>query len=48
MRIAVIGAFVLILLARPFGRWRANVWFKGMSSNKKERVRKDSSILIER
>jgi hypothetical protein len=28
MRVAIVEALAMILAARPFGRWRANVWLK--------------------
>jgi hypothetical protein len=36
MHIAIIGAFVMILLARPFGKWRAKIWLKELVSSRKE------------
>ncbi len=36
MHIAIIGAFVMILLARPLGKWRAKVWLKKLMSSREE------------
>jgi hypothetical protein len=37
MHIALILVFVMVLLARPFGRWRANAWLKAMAPTKGNR-----------
>ena len=36
MHIAIIGALVMILLARPFGKWRAKVWLKELMSSREQ------------
>jgi len=38
MTVAAIVAFIIVLLARPLGRWRANLWLKGLEGNKESRL----------
>jgi hypothetical protein len=37
MHISLILVFVMLLLARPFGQWRANAWLKALASTKGNR-----------
>ncbi|MGF7183658.1 hypothetical protein HDF11_005191 [Tunturiibacter psychrotolerans] len=38
MTVAMIAACIIVFLAWPLGRWRANLWLKALQANKESRL----------